>query len=124
MLGFGQSALSQYLGGKIPLNGKTLMKFCGLIGADPAEISPSLVADEVERAATVGQLVGTPDAQEAAPATPKRRAPLQVVIAWPFEDVKRERWDRLTERQKGRVESAMLAEIDAIERNLGNSLSA
>lgn len=35
--------------------------------------------------------------------------------SWPFEDVERERFERLTERQKGRVERAMLLELDAIE---------
>lgn len=43
MLGFNQSALSQYLNGRIPLNLNSLLKFCNLIGAKPEEISPSLV---------------------------------------------------------------------------------
>lgn len=34
---------------------------------------------------------------------------------WPFEDVDFERWDRLTERQKGHVEKAINAELDRIE---------
>ena len=34
---------------------------------------------------------------------------------WPFEDVSRDRFDRLTERQKGAVESAMLEVIGRIE---------
>lgn len=34
---------------------------------------------------------------------------------WPFELVARERWERLTERQKGWVEGAILAELRAIE---------
>lgn len=44
-LEFGQSALSQYLQGRIPLNVKTLAKFCTLLGCEPEEISPSLAAE-------------------------------------------------------------------------------
>ena len=51
LLGFGQSALAQYLNGKIPLNGDALRKFCALLGSAPREISPSLTAAEIERAA-------------------------------------------------------------------------
>jgi hypothetical protein len=49
-LGFGQSALSQYLNGHIPLNGETLRKLCTLIGVNPGSISPSIVEAEVARA--------------------------------------------------------------------------
>jgi hypothetical protein len=34
---------------------------------------------------------------------------------WPFENVTFERWQQLTERQKGLVESAMLSKIEEIE---------
>jgi hypothetical protein len=34
---------------------------------------------------------------------------------WPFEEVDFSRWEALTERQKGRVESVMRKEIEAIE---------
>jgi len=44
-LEFGQSALSQYLQGRIPLNVKALAKFCDLLGCAPAEISPNLAAE-------------------------------------------------------------------------------
>ncbi|CAJ0895754.1 LexA repressor [Ralstonia mannitolilytica] len=44
-LEFGQSALSQYLQGRIPLNVKTLAKFCTLLGCEPEDISPSLAAE-------------------------------------------------------------------------------
>lgn len=43
-LGFGQSALSQYLNGLIPLNPGAVAKFCRLLGVSPADISPSIVA--------------------------------------------------------------------------------
>lgn len=49
-LGFGQSALSQYLRGKIPLNGDALRKFCELLGCNPWDISPSIYQAEKERA--------------------------------------------------------------------------
>lgn len=35
--------------------------------------------------------------------------------AWPFEEVEFARWERLTERQKGRIEKAINDELDAIE---------
>lgn len=35
--------------------------------------------------------------------------------AWPFEAVSYDRWQRLTERQKGRIEAAILHELEAIE---------
>lgn len=52
-LGFGQSALSQYLRGAIPLNLRVLSLVSKLFGCDPAEISPSLTASfsPLERAA-------------------------------------------------------------------------
>lgn len=34
---------------------------------------------------------------------------------WPFEEVDFERWDRLTERQKGLIEKAVNDELDRIE---------
>ena len=45
-LGFGQSALSQYLNGAIPLNAAALTKFCKMLLVEPASISPGLVAEE------------------------------------------------------------------------------
>lgn len=46
----GQSALSQYLNGRIPINAEALLKFAAVLGLDPAEISPSVVRREQERA--------------------------------------------------------------------------
>lgn len=43
-LGFNQSALSQYLNGKIPLNVAAARKFATLIGASIGDFSPSLAA--------------------------------------------------------------------------------
>lgn len=44
LLGFNQSALSQYLNGRIPLNIAAARKFANLIGADIGDFSPSLAA--------------------------------------------------------------------------------
>lgn len=41
--GFGQSALSQYLGGLIPLNPAAVAKFAEVLGVTPMEISPTVV---------------------------------------------------------------------------------
>jgi transcriptional regulator with XRE-family HTH domain len=42
MFGFGQSALSQYLNGLIPLNATALLKFCKALRVSPDLISPSI----------------------------------------------------------------------------------
>ncbi|AOZ06792.1 LexA family transcriptional regulator [Cupriavidus malaysiensis] len=53
LLGFNQSALSQYLRGKIPLNVAAMLKWCALLRCDPSDISPDLaekmreIADQV-----------------------------------------------------------------------------
>lgn len=52
--GFGQSALSQYLTGNIPLNASAVMKFSEVLGVSPADISPRIVRQveqEQQRAA-------------------------------------------------------------------------
>lgn len=51
-LGFGQSALSQYLNGLIPLNGPVLAKFAELMGVKAEDISPAIVAQESQRSQT------------------------------------------------------------------------
>lgn len=57
-LGFGQSALSQYLTARIPLNTKTLAKFCALMGVRAADISPTIVEEERRRALAWEKVVG------------------------------------------------------------------
>jgi transcriptional regulator with XRE-family HTH domain len=42
LFGFGQSALSQYLNGIIPLNAIALVKFCKALRVSPDSISPSI----------------------------------------------------------------------------------
>ncbi len=51
LFGFGQSALSQYLNGTIPLNAAALQKFCRALGLTPTQISPGIVEQERARAA-------------------------------------------------------------------------
>lgn len=43
LFGFGQSALSQYINGKIPLNAEALGKFAAVLGVRADNISPSIV---------------------------------------------------------------------------------
>lgn len=43
-LGFGQSALAQYLNGRIPLNVESALKFAKLLNGHIADFSPSLAA--------------------------------------------------------------------------------
>lgn len=50
LFGFGQSALSQYLNGHIPMNAEVVMKFASVLGIDPAKINPTIVRQEQERA--------------------------------------------------------------------------
>lgn len=50
LLPFGQSALAQYLGGKIPLNAEAVLAFAALLGVKPQTISPSIAEAEVSRA--------------------------------------------------------------------------
>lgn len=46
LFGMGQSALSQYLNGKIPLNAEALQRFCSVLGVRAANISPTVVAHQ------------------------------------------------------------------------------
>jgi transcriptional regulator with XRE-family HTH domain len=64
-MGFGQSALSQYLTGKIPLNYTVLAKICDLIGSTPELISPALVKAEAERFAAWSGFESAAEAQAA-----------------------------------------------------------
>jgi transcriptional regulator with XRE-family HTH domain len=48
MLGFNQSAMSQYLNGRIPLNVEAAAKFARMLGCSIADFSPSLAALAVE----------------------------------------------------------------------------
>lgn len=54
-LPFGQSALAQYLGGKIPLNADAVLAFSRLLGVPPADISPLIDANERGRSSAWGR---------------------------------------------------------------------
>lgn len=60
-LGFGQSALNQYLGGKIPLNMPALRKFSSLLGVSPASISPALILEARSQVVGLMELTGWND---------------------------------------------------------------
>ncbi|NRR28865.1 LexA family transcriptional regulator [Oxalobacteraceae bacterium] len=59
LLGFNQSALSQYLNGKIPLNVEAAIKFSALLGCAVGDFSPSLAAQASRYAAAAHG--GAPD---------------------------------------------------------------
>lgn len=63
LLGFNQSALSQYLSGKIPLNVGALIKFADLLSCAPADISKDL-AKEIDRIAGSAGPRGPVDLEE------------------------------------------------------------
>jgi phage repressor protein C with HTH and peptisase S24 domain len=54
LLGFNQSAMSQYLNGRIPLNVDAATKFANLIGCAVVDFSPSL-ASQIERYAAAAE---------------------------------------------------------------------
>lgn len=70
LLGFGQSAFSQYVTGKIPLNAPALWKFCTLLGVKPEDVSPTLALEEAERARRYGA-----DGSPGTPPLPEIKAP-------------------------------------------------
>ncbi|WP_416406497.1 LexA family transcriptional regulator [Paracidovorax citrulli] len=70
-LGFGQSALSQYLNGKIPLNADAASKLAQLFGIPVRDFSPS-IADGIE--AMLGRVVVVAEGAPAGSGSQKRRA--------------------------------------------------
>lgn len=62
LLGFGQSSLSQYLNGKIPLNLAAATKFAHLIGGTVAEFSPSLASQAIQYRALADSIASESDA--------------------------------------------------------------
>lgn len=57
--GFGQSALSQYLGGDIPLNLSAVARFAEVLGVTPMDISPSIVRHAREMQAKAAALLAS-----------------------------------------------------------------
>lgn len=65
-----------------------------------------------KRQEAVAKLIGMTVAELMSDDAPKaHKAPTE----WPFEGIDYERWSRLTERQKGRIEKAIIDELNAIE---------
>lgn len=54
LFGFGQSALSQYINGGIPLNIEASVKFSRVLGVGIAEFSPTIVARIKDAVAAIG----------------------------------------------------------------------
>lgn len=65
ILGFNQSALSQYINGGIPLNIKAAVKFASLIGCKISQFSPTIAAEIVEAMSYVGEMPGTTSLDDA-----------------------------------------------------------
>lgn len=66
-LGFGQSALSQYLNGKIPLNAEAAWKFSALLGQPVEEFSPVIARDIARMVSSAGIDTSLPALQAPAP---------------------------------------------------------
>lgn len=73
LFGFGQSALSQYLNGTIPLNAAALLKFARVLGENAETISPTIVKDARDQAAQLLDLGAEPPPDTQNP-DPKQQA--------------------------------------------------
>jgi transcriptional regulator with XRE-family HTH domain len=81
--GFGQSALSQYLNGTIPLNLRAVLKFAEKLGCAPEEISPIVVEETHKQVAIASKVLeGGAGRVEisAEPARPEPRASTDVPL--------------------------------------------
>lgn len=65
LFGFGQSALSQYLNGTIPLNFVALTKFSKTLGVPAATLSPTLVAEAREKRRALEEMLEADDREMA-----------------------------------------------------------
>jgi len=74
-IGFGQSAFSQYLKGRIPLNVAVAGKFAKLFGCRVEDFSPTLA--------------------------------VEMLKAWPFPDIDRSRFDRLSPAQQIEIQGSV-----------------
>ncbi|WLE58368.1 helix-turn-helix domain-containing protein [Burkholderia plantarii] len=89
-LGFGQSALSQYLRGAIPLNMRVVMKLASVFGCAPEDISPTIAAEASRIADAAARHVSRMTAEDvktspepASAATPSEARPREFpVISW------------------------------------------
>lgn len=78
-LGFGQSAMSQYLNGGIPLNVDAAVAFAKLIGVKIDEFSPSVAREIRESAELINSGRGRPDLSIV------KREP-RLILAWDYEE--------------------------------------
>lgn len=96
----GQSAVSQYLNGRIPLNLKALLGFSSVLGVHPSEISPRLVPPTSELAVAIDE-VKRGIAPEIDPADPA------LAVAAPLEV-----WDDNTPLAEDEVELPFFKEVE------------
>lgn len=74
-LKFGQSAMNQYLNGKIPLNADAAIKFAGLIGAEVGDFSPTLAKEMSAMADRLGAATRQEQQEHTVKAPSAARAP-------------------------------------------------
>jgi hypothetical protein len=110
---FGQSALSQYLNGRIPLNWPSLQYICTLVGAEPEVISPSIVQEERESHLAWHSAIANAGTKE--PDISYRKKP----DSWPFPDIDKALFLAL----RGSHAIAIQAAILGTATGLGISLS-
>lgn len=94
------SLIGQHMSGHRPISLEAGIEYAKAFGVSLEEISQRL-------AALVRQATAVMSAPPDGPSAP-----------WPFDSIEADRWDRLSERQKGMVESAALKEIERIEAAL------
>lgn len=99
-LGFGQSALNQYLNGKIPLNPEAATKFAKLIGIDVSAFSARLASNIKTLAEGVD--LGGPLPEAPSPVPMRQRSP------WPFPGLDEKKVRRLKSEDALRLEGAIL----------------
>ncbi|SCK09068.1 Helix-turn-helix [Variovorax sp. HW608] len=100
LLGFGQSATSQYLNGSIPLNPRAAAKFAALIGCDVSEFSASIAESIASMASTAKAKEGSTEAKAKANPVSQR---------WPFHRVDFYKLSSLAGPAARAMENAMLA---------------
>lgn len=99
-LGFGQSATSQYLNGRIPLNPDAAARFAALIGCNVSAFSPA-IAQAIQAMASSAQS-NTPKRLLATTMSDRRKG------KWPFARIDHERMVGLGHDDALRLETAIL----------------
>lgn len=80
LFGFGQSALSQYLNAKIPLNVKALVKFSQLLECRPEEISPNVARELASLMANSEGQTGIPPDLNLGTVSPAAREAIEAIV--------------------------------------------